>query len=191
MVLYIGSGPIREMVLSDPDLQGISAVVWGRRLKNTRWRDFTACKGRPVVFLDTIDMESISTAAAVVRFTWAISPYRIEKKLHRFLLKLFFGRNLVVLHIPAIADSFAWQQQRIDSMQTESAVIMPAITYLHVVALVRYALSQQCGEYIRITSRDVWRWALDSELGVASVGVLQSAASRLVVVSSEKIISRG
>ena len=141
---YLGSGLLGNFLSSfDNDKGSDSFVVVGKRIKNFRSNDWASIRNSQCIFLDTLDIDSISSAGFFVKFKWMVNLYRIEKSITYCLLKLYSTR-LIRIHVPAISDSPAW----LKISQAKGGILTSGLTYKTLVSVIAYAANHKENRYM-------------------------------------------
>ena len=170
---YLGSGKLGEYfeVVASGDASHRQLVV-GRRLKNMTLSDWAAVRRSHCVFLDTVDLMSISAAKFSDRLRWRFNLYRIEKTMMYFLVKAL-ARGVYRIHIPAIVDSHAWLQLA----QKGSDVSVSGLSYQVLAAVVLHVAKEGVES---LSSSEVFLLCEDLDLVVKKISVRDCVSARLV-----------
>ena len=170
---YLGSGPLGKLISQlDSDLEATHFLVIGRRIRNFKLNDWGSIRRSRCIFLDTVDLDSISTASFLVKLRWWLDPYRVEKSITYYVFKIF-SPQVIRIHVPAILDSVAWERLALN----DGGILISGFTYRDIAKLLSYSTKNPKGVY-----RCSDLYSLCEELGieVESARVKDCFSSRIV-----------
>ena len=170
---YLGSGPLGNFLSPlDGDLERGSFVVVGRRIRNFKRNDWRNIRKSRCIFLDTLDLNSISSASLLVKIKWALNPYRIEKSITYGVLKMCSPR-LIRFHVPAISDSPAW----LKISQIEGGIVTWGLTYETLVFVLRHIADHSENRY---KAAEVFALCEKLDLNAETIRVKNCFSARIV-----------
>ena len=178
-MIYVGSGRFGDYCKAQDILTETPVTfVWGRRFRNVTIRDLKSIKGKGVLYLDTVDLGSPVISAAH-RLRFLLWPYRVEKALTYFLIRIV-SSHVIRVHVPAIVDSPAWQNLRLDG--AADTVKVPGFTYESLFHLVTF-LGRAEKKAKRISSKELFRIARDQNINIQFIEVARDNFSAQLVRS--------
>lgn len=164
---YIGRGQLK--VFAEETDTYPNVIVWGRRLKNIRVADLKGIFKQRVVYLDTIDLASISQSRLRVGFL--LSAYKIEKILTGVILKAFSSKCHQV-HVPLIVDSGAWKK-----MVDPSGETIIGLKYRGIIKLIEIVVSNNIQ---KLSASEIQSLIAEGALDVDEIRVSHSFALQIV-----------
>lgn len=170
---YLGSGKLGEYLV-DVSNQGVQrrVLVVGRRLANMTLNDWMAIRESGCIFLDTIDMKSVSSGKYADRIKWWVNLYRIEKSMTFWLIKIM-GKSAYRIHVPAIVDSAAW----LKLCQHDGGRVITGLSYESLAAVLSHVAARQVGS---LKATEVYGLCDKLKLPTEDICVRECASARLV-----------
>lgn len=168
---YLGSGYLsilfkeKEMYVNTCDI-----IVIGRRIWRMKLNDFKCIYKKECIFLDTIDVNSISKFS--LKLKWIFNIYRIEKAISFRVLKIFC-KNLIRVHIPIITDSEAWKKLLV----CKNGITINGLPYDSLYKILEMISSKKISKY---SSSDLYNLSLNLNMELDSIEVLDCFNSRIV-----------
>ena len=175
---YLGSGPLGKLISQlDNDFETTNFLVIGRRIRNFKLSDWGSIRRSRCIFLDTIDLDSISTASFFVKFKWWLDPYRVEKSITYYVFKIF-SPQVIRIHVPAILDSVAWERL----LLKDGGILISGFTYRDIAKFLVYAAKNLKEVY---KSSDLYSLCEEVGIEVESGRVRNCFSSRIVNYASK------
>ena len=171
---YIGSGKFGSYLTAAggaPGRKGINVI--GRRLHRLRIADWLAIKGSQNVFLDTTDIASCRDLSSTSKFRWTFNPYRLEKEVTYWLIRLI-SQSVLRVHITAISDSNAWKKLCV----SENGITIKALTYEQWSTLIQTVVKRRTQP--RYRSEELLALAKELNIGPQSLRVACCESSKII-----------